>query len=78
VRELGQRGREPRPPDRTPRAHDVRPDIHLHASANAATARVIPAGHALRLSQLLALVRDDLTEGNAHCATPASLDRQTP
>lgn len=27
------------------------------------------------LAQLLALVRDDLTDGNEHCATPASLDR---
>jgi DNA-binding MarR family transcriptional regulator len=30
-----------------------------------------------QLTQLLALVRDDLTEGNEHCATPASLDRKT-
>jgi len=27
-----------------------------------------------QLAQLLALVRDDLTEGNTHCGTPASLD----
>jgi DNA-binding MarR family transcriptional regulator len=31
-----------------------------------------------RLAQLLVLVRDDLTGGNQHCATPASLDRKTP
>lgn len=31
-----------------------------------------------QLVQLLALVRDDLTGGNEHCGTPASLDRKTP
>jgi DNA-binding MarR family transcriptional regulator len=31
-----------------------------------------------QLAQLLALVRDDLTDGNKHCATQASLDRKTP
>jgi DNA-binding MarR family transcriptional regulator len=30
-----------------------------------------------QLTQLLVLVRDDLTEGNEHCATPASLDRKS-
>jgi DNA-binding MarR family transcriptional regulator len=30
-----------------------------------------------RLTQLLVLVRDDLTDGNEHCGTPASLDRRT-
>ncbi|MBF8189600.1 winged helix-turn-helix transcriptional regulator [Nonomuraea sp. K274] len=30
-----------------------------------------------QLTQLLVLVRDDLTEGNEHCGTPASLDRKT-
>lgn len=29
------------------------------------------------LAQLLALVRDDLTGGDRHCATPASLDRKS-
>jgi DNA-binding MarR family transcriptional regulator len=31
----------------------------------------------LQLTQLLILVRDDLTGGNEHCGTPASLDRKT-
>jgi hypothetical protein len=31
-----------------------------------------------KLTQLVVLVRDDLTDGNKHCATPASLDRKTP
>ncbi|MBF9073149.1 MarR family transcriptional regulator [Streptacidiphilus fuscans] len=31
----------------------------------------------LQLTQLLVLVRDDLTDGNEHCATPTSLDRKT-
>jgi DNA-binding MarR family transcriptional regulator len=30
-----------------------------------------------RLTQLLILVRDDLTDANEHCATAASLDRKT-
>ncbi|MCO5997555.1 MarR family winged helix-turn-helix transcriptional regulator [Actinoallomurus rhizosphaericola] len=30
-----------------------------------------------QLTQLLVLVRDDLTGGNEHCATPTSLDRKT-
>ncbi len=30
-----------------------------------------------QLTQLLVLVRDDLTGGNEHCGTPASLDRKT-
>jgi DNA-binding MarR family transcriptional regulator len=30
------------------------------------------------LTQLLVLVRDDLTDGDPHCGTPASLDRKTP
>jgi DNA-binding MarR family transcriptional regulator len=30
-----------------------------------------------QLTQLLVLVRNDLTEGNEHCATPASLDRKS-
>jgi hypothetical protein len=29
------------------------------------------------LTQLLMLVRDDLTDGDEHCATPSSLDRKT-
>jgi DNA-binding MarR family transcriptional regulator len=31
-----------------------------------------------QLTQLLVLVRDDLTGSNEHCATPASLDKKTP
>ncbi|MDO0924234.1 MarR family winged helix-turn-helix transcriptional regulator [Streptomyces sp. TG1A-8] len=31
-----------------------------------------------RLTQLLALVRDDLTDGGEHCGTPAFLDRKAP
>jgi DNA-binding MarR family transcriptional regulator len=31
-----------------------------------------------QLAQLLVLVRDDLTGGNEHCGTQASLDRKTP
>ncbi|MFG3022385.1 MarR family winged helix-turn-helix transcriptional regulator [Streptomyces sp. NPDC048254] len=31
-----------------------------------------------QLTQLLVLVRDDLTDGNEHCGTPTSLDRKTP
>ena len=31
-----------------------------------------------QLAQLLALVRDDLTGGDQHCATPASLDGKSP
>jgi DNA-binding MarR family transcriptional regulator len=31
-----------------------------------------------QLTRLLVLVRDDLTDANEHCATPASLDRKTP
>ena len=31
-----------------------------------------------QLTQLLVLVRDDLTDGNEHCGTPASLDRKMP
>ncbi|MGH3247636.1 MAG: MarR family winged helix-turn-helix transcriptional regulator [Trebonia sp.] len=31
-----------------------------------------------RLTQLLVLVRDDLTGGNEHCGTQASLDRKIP
>ncbi|WP_242581669.1 MarR family transcriptional regulator [Streptomyces sp. MST-110588] len=30
-----------------------------------------------QLTQLLILVRDDLTDGNEHCGTPTSLDRKT-
>jgi DNA-binding MarR family transcriptional regulator len=30
-----------------------------------------------QLTQLLVLVRDDLTDGNEHCGTPTSLDRKT-
>ncbi|MGW7824581.1 MarR family winged helix-turn-helix transcriptional regulator [Streptomyces puniciscabiei] len=30
-----------------------------------------------QLTQLLVVVRDDLTDGNEHCGTPTSLDRKT-
>jgi DNA-binding MarR family transcriptional regulator len=30
-----------------------------------------------QLTQILVLVRDDLTDGNEHCGTPTSLDRKT-
>ncbi|TQS42540.1 winged helix-turn-helix transcriptional regulator [Cryptosporangium phraense] len=36
---------------------------------------VLTAGDRAELTRLLALLRDDMTGGNAHCATPSSLGR---
>jgi hypothetical protein len=42
VAEPGQRLLEPMLPDRAPRAHDVRPDLHLHAQVNRCRAEPVP------------------------------------
>jgi DNA-binding MarR family transcriptional regulator len=40
--------------------------------------RSLTGAQRAQLTQLFILVRDDLTGGNEHCGTPASLDRKTP